>query len=377
MGRAEGRGHDEVGPRVPAARRGPPRPPLRRVRRLPRRLGHRRRALHGRRRARASAGSAPACWAGAPTTGAASRCASGRGTSRPGAATGWATTGRSPTTTSSRTTTSWTSWWASSAATRDCPTTPTASSSPRPTPRCHELLTKKACDALGVRCIPSRLSILTRPHNGRPACHYCGQCGRGCATHSNFSVPSVFLPPALATGKLKIVTGAMVREVNTSREGLATGVSYVDVATGREMSVRAKVVVLAASACESARLLLNSKSPRHPNGLANGSGAVGRYLTDTPGTTHPRLHSRPRRPARPQRGRHRRPASLHAVVARQPEARLPPRVSLRVRRRPRHAGLRVHGRHPSRQRRRLRPEAEGGLPPLLRLVPELRRRAAR
>ncbi len=156
---------------------------------------------------------------------------------------------------------------------------------PPPTPRCHELLVKKACDALGVRCIPSRLSVLTRPHNGRPACHYCGQCGRGCATHSNFSVPSVFLPPALATGKLKIVTGAMVREVNTNREGLATGVSYVDVAGGQEMSVRAKVVVLAASACESARLLLNSKSARHPNGLANGSGAVGRYLTDTPGTS--------------------------------------------------------------------------------------------
>jgi choline dehydrogenase-like flavoprotein len=94
----------------------------------------------------------------------------------------------------------------------------------------------------------------------------------------------VFLPPALATGKLKIVTGAMAREVNTDRAGLATGVSYVDVATGREMSVRSKVVVLAASACESARLLLNSKSPRHPNGLANGSGAVGRYLTDTPGS---------------------------------------------------------------------------------------------
>jgi choline dehydrogenase-like flavoprotein len=156
---------------------------------------------------------------------------------------------------------------------------------PPPTPRCHELLVKKACDSLGVRCIPSRLSILTRAHNGRPACHYCGQCGRGCATHSNFSVPSVFLPPALATGKLKVVTGAMVREVNTSREGLATGVSYVDVNSGQEMSVRAKVVVLAASACESARLLLNSKSPRHPNGLANGSGAVGRYLTDTPGTS--------------------------------------------------------------------------------------------
>ena len=59
----------------------------------------------------------------------------------------------------------------------------------------------------------------------------------------------------------------------------------MDTVTGREEQVRAKVVVLAASACETARLLLNSKSPRHPDGLANSSGAVGRYLTDTTGTS--------------------------------------------------------------------------------------------
>jgi len=156
---------------------------------------------------------------------------------------------------------------------------------PPPQPRCYELLVKKACDALAVRCIPSRLSIITRAHNGRPACHYCGQCGRGCSTHSNFSTPSVLLPPALKTGRLKIVTGAMAREVTTDAEGLATGVSHVDTASGREETVRARVVVIAASACESARLLLNSRSSRHPNGLANSSGAVGRYLTDTPGTS--------------------------------------------------------------------------------------------
>ena len=77
----------------------------------------------------------------------------------------------------------------------------------------------------------------------------------------------------------------MAREVLTDDEGKATAVSYVDTATGREEQVRAKVIVLAASACETARLLLNSKSPRHPDGLANSSGAVGRYLTDTTGTT--------------------------------------------------------------------------------------------
>ena len=156
---------------------------------------------------------------------------------------------------------------------------------PPPKPRCHERLVKQACDKLNIACIPSRLAILTNAHNGRPPCHYCGQCGRGCKTRSNFSSPSVLLPPALATGRLKILTGAMAREVLTNDEGRATAVSYVDTATGKTQEVRAKIVVLAASACETARLLLNSKSTRHPDGLANSSGAVGRYLTDTTGTS--------------------------------------------------------------------------------------------
>jgi choline dehydrogenase-like flavoprotein len=154
---------------------------------------------------------------------------------------------------------------------------------PPPAARAHELLVKKACGRLSITCIPSRLSILTQPLNGRQACHYCGQCGRGCSTHSNFSTPSVLLPPALKTGRLEIITGAMAREVLTDADGLATGVSYVNTSTGLEEQVRARIVVLAASACETARLLLNSKSTRHPDGLANASGAVGRYLTDTTG----------------------------------------------------------------------------------------------
>ncbi len=155
---------------------------------------------------------------------------------------------------------------------------------PPPRPRCYELMVKQAADRLKITCIPSRLSILTRPLNGRAACHYCGQCGRGCATHSNFSSPSVLLPPALATGKLKIQPNAMAREVVTDEHGLATGVSYVNTQDRREYAVRARIVVLAASACESARLLLNSKSPRFPNGLANASGVVGKYLTDSTGS---------------------------------------------------------------------------------------------
>ena len=156
---------------------------------------------------------------------------------------------------------------------------------PPPEPRCYERLIKQAADRLKITCIPSRLSILTRPLNDRPACHYCGQCGRGCATHSNFSSPSVLLPPALATGRLHIITNAMAREVLSDESGLAAGVSYVNRSDRRDYAVRARTVVLAASACESARLLLNSKSSRFPDGLANSSGTVGRSLTDSTGLT--------------------------------------------------------------------------------------------
>ena len=156
---------------------------------------------------------------------------------------------------------------------------------PPPKPRAYELLVKKACNELDVKIIPSRLSILTKPLNGRAACHYCSQCGRGCATHSNFSSPSVLLPPALKTGRLEIIPNAMAREVTTDKNGQATGVSYVNTQDGKEYTVRAKIVVLAASACETARLLLNSKSSRHPNGLANSSDVVGKYLMDSTGAS--------------------------------------------------------------------------------------------
>ena len=155
---------------------------------------------------------------------------------------------------------------------------------PAPKPRCYELLVKKASDKLGVTCIPARLSVITKAHHGRPACHYCGQCNRGCAVNANFSSPEVLLRPALATGRLRLLTNAMAREVTVGSDGLATGVAYIDKATGEDRHVRASIVVVAASACESARILLNSKSSRFPQGLANSSGVVGKYLTDTTGT---------------------------------------------------------------------------------------------
>jgi choline dehydrogenase-like flavoprotein len=154
---------------------------------------------------------------------------------------------------------------------------------PAPRPRCYELYVKQACDRMGIWCIPARLSVITQPLNDRAPCHYCGQCNRGCLTNSNFSSPNVLLFPARATGRLTIVTNAMAREVTVNAQGLATGVTYIDTTSGREQHVRARVVVLAASACESARIMLNSKSSRFPQGVGNSSGAVGKYLTDTTG----------------------------------------------------------------------------------------------
>jgi choline dehydrogenase-like flavoprotein len=168
---------------------------------------------------------------------------------------------------------------------------------PPPKPRCTETIVKKACDKLNIACIPSRLAILTKSVNGRLPCHYCGQCGRGCTTASNFSSSQVLIPPAMATGKLTLITGAMAREILVGKDGKAEAVSYIDKATRIEKKIHARAIVVAASACESARLLLNSKSTLFPDGLANSSGAVGRYLTDSVGSdgwgTFPQLEKMP------------------------------------------------------------------------------------
>jgi choline dehydrogenase-like flavoprotein len=153
-----------------------------------------------------------------------------------------------------------------------------------PAPRYYERRVKETCDQMGITCIPARLSVITKPHNNRAPCHYCGQCNRGCMTNSNFSSPNVLIFPALRTGRLTLVTNAMAREVTTGEDGKATGVSYIDKTTGEDKHIRGQVVVLAASALETTRILLNSKSTRHPQGLANSSGVLGKYITDTTGT---------------------------------------------------------------------------------------------
>ena len=149
--------------------------------------------------------------------------------------------------------------------------------------KAHDVLVQRACASLGIRAIPARQAVTTVARNGRPPCHYCGQCGRGCMTASNYASSYVQIFPAMQTGRVQVIANAMARELITDDVGKVTAVSYVDKTTGSERQVRCRTVVLAASACESARLLLNSKSPRHPQGLANSSGTVGRYLMDTVG----------------------------------------------------------------------------------------------
>jgi len=157
---------------------------------------------------------------------------------------------------------------------------------PPPKPRLHEMFIKKAAGKAGVPVIPSRLSILTQKINDdRGQCFYCNQCNRGCTVYGDFSSSSVLVKPAIKTGNVEMITGAMAREVLTNSEGLATGVSYVNKYDLTEHQVKGRTVILAASACESARLLLNSKSTRYPDGLANNSGVVGKYLHDSTGAS--------------------------------------------------------------------------------------------
>jgi choline dehydrogenase-like flavoprotein len=158
---------------------------------------------------------------------------------------------------------------------------------PPPKPRLHELFIKNAATQAGVKVIPSRLSILTKSIEndaGRGACFFCGQCNRNCSmAKADFSSPNVLIYPAMKTGNVDVISNAMARDVLTNSEGLATGVSYISKDDMMEYQVSGRTVIVAASACESARLLLNSKSQRHPNGLANSSNVVGKYLHDSTG----------------------------------------------------------------------------------------------
>lgn len=164
------------------------------------------------------------------------------------------------------------------------PDSPPGCLQPPPPPKVYELLMAKGFDSMGIPSIPIHAAILTQPIGDRSACVYATSCIRGCAIKANFQSTTVLIPPAMATGNLTIRANALVYEVTLDRAGRASGVSFVDRVTGEHHDARAKAVVLAAGACESARILLNSTSPRFPHGLGNDHGLMGRYLMDSVGT---------------------------------------------------------------------------------------------
>lgn len=178
---------------------------------------------------------------------------------------------------------------------------------PAPKGRAGELLAQKHGRSMGVPIVPIHRAVLTKaldadtipvklhPNNAkaqalvadsmrkRAACFWATPCTRGCSTGANYQSTTVHLPPALASGNLDIIANAHAREVTVGADGKANGVLYIDKTTGKEERVKARAVVLAASSGETVRILLNSRSPRFPDGLANSSGKVGKYIMDTVG----------------------------------------------------------------------------------------------
>ena len=146
---------------------------------------------------------------------------------------------------------------------------------------CQETIFRERCKAKLDRVVTlARSANLTRPINGRGPCHYCGPCERGCLTHSYFNAAFTTVPDALRTGNCTIIHQAMVHKVLMDEDAnRATGVLYVDRDSKQTRELHARVVILCAQTQESTRVLLNSASREYPNGLANSSGVLGRYLT--------------------------------------------------------------------------------------------------
>jgi len=164
---------------------------------------------------------------------------------------------------------------------------------PPPKPRLHELYYIKAARKLGITVIPSRLSMLTKRINAeRGVCFYCGQCNRSCNVYADFSAGSCLIFPAQKSkGEVKLFVNCMVKNVTMGKDGMATGVSYINKEDGKEYVMRGKIVAVAGSACSTARILLNSKSPGYENGIGNSSGLVGKYLHDSTGSSRGGWHA--------------------------------------------------------------------------------------
>ncbi|MFC4701261.1 GMC family oxidoreductase [Glaciecola siphonariae] len=180
----------------------------------------------------------------------------------------------------------------------DMPDSPEGVLQPPPTPRIPELLVAAAAKKHGIPLAPMHRAVLTRPKDDRLACFYATPCGRGCSIGAAFQTTTSLIPMAQATGNLKVITNAMVKTVDVDENGRPSGITYIKKPSGQAHSIAANQIILAASACESARIMLNSLSKHHPKGLANSSGQLGRNIMDSTGADLgamiPALKGRPR-----------------------------------------------------------------------------------
>ncbi|HXX28243.1 MAG TPA: GMC family oxidoreductase [Terriglobales bacterium] len=160
------------------------------------------------------------------------------------------------------------------------PSNPDGSYLPPMNLRCFDMILQAGARKLGIPYLPDRIAQLTVEHAGHPACHFCGDCTSGCEVGAFFSTPWFLLPEAEASGNLDLRTNAVAKNVLLSDEGKAAGVAYIDRTSRQEYEVLGRAVVVAASCLETTRILLNSRSSRWPQGLANSSGQLGRNLCD-------------------------------------------------------------------------------------------------
>ena len=284
------------------------------------------------------AGSGRASKAAAPTTGGASRCASApadfRARSTDGMGDDWPITYEELAPYYDKVE----SYIGVFGSKENVPNAPDGVFLPPPKPRCTETIIKKACDQLNITCIPSRMAILTKPLNGRAACHYCAQCGRGCISASNFSSSQVMIPPAQATGRFTLIANAMAREivVGKRREGRSRLL--------HRQGHAQRTARLCQGLCGGGqRLRIGAAAAQFaldaafPTGWQIPPAWSGRYLTDSVGSEPGGIFSAARKDARAQSRRRGRHAHVHAVVEVRTEERFPARLPHRVRRRARHA----------------------------------------
>lgn len=152
---------------------------------------------------------------------------------------------------------------------------------PSVAPSLQTIALQRGAHRLGWTTSPVPLLINTVPYDGRQACVACKYCvGFACPTDAKNGPHNTMIPRALATGHCKLVTGAMAERIETDASGKVNAVSYFVQAAGKveAHTARAKLVIVSGGAIESARLLLNSHSTHHLNGLGNEYDQVGRHL---------------------------------------------------------------------------------------------------